>query len=93
MYTALIDRTVFQPVIIGLIGWVVYTFLYKPMCCQPEPMRFTVDEIIQIVEVGVNDFYKSIVVLKDKPNSVTNHVKYTNEMDAVKALIMMKHAH
>ena len=93
MYTAPIDQTVFQTVIVGLIGWVIYTFLYRPVFCEPEPITFTVEEIREIVKVGVDDFYKSIVVLKDKPDIVSNHVKYTDEMDAVNALITLKHAH
>lgn len=91
MYTAPIDQTVFQTVIVGLIGWVIYTFLYRPVFCEPEPIMFTVAEIREIVEVGVDDFYNSMISLKDKPYIVANHVKYTDEMDAVNALITLKH--
>lgn len=98
MYSAPVDKTVFQTVIMGLIGWVIYTFLYKPIFCEPEPIRFTVEEIRQIVQVGVDDFYKSIVVLKNEPTTmphptVSKPIRYTDEMDAVNAMIMLKHTY
>ena len=52
---------------------------------------FTVAEIREIVKVGVDDFYNSMIGLKGKPYIVANHVKYTDEMDAVNALITLKH--
>lgn len=96
MYSAPVDKTLFQTLIIGWIGWVVYTFLYKPILCDPEPITFTVEEIREIVKVGVDDFYNEMNGLKNEPITIPQpnlrkQVRYTDEMDAVNALIMMKH--
>lgn len=96
MYSAPVDKTIFQTLVMGLIGWVIYTFLYKPILCDPEPITFTVEEIREIVKVGVDDFYNSMNGLKKEPTTIPHptihkEVRYTDEMDAVNALLMIKH--
>jgi hypothetical protein len=98
MYSAPVDQTVFQTMVMCLFGWIVYTFLYKPILCEPEPITFTIAEIREIVKVGVDDFYNSMNDLKNEPTTmqhptVSKQVRYTDEMDAVNALIMLKHPH
>lgn len=96
MYSAPVDKTIFQTMVMGLIGWVIYTFLYKPILCEPEPITFTIEEIREIVKVGVDDFYNSMIGLKNEPTTIPQphvhkKVRYTDEIDAVNALLTMKH--
>jgi len=57
MYTAPIDKTIFQTFILVLLGWWVYTFLYKPVVYGPDPLTFTTDEVIRIIQTSMNEFY------------------------------------
>ena len=57
MYTAPVDKTIFQTFILALLGWWVYTFLYKPVVYGPDPLTFTTDEVIRIIQTSMNEFY------------------------------------
>jgi hypothetical protein len=57
MYSAPVDQTVFQTIIFAVLCWFIYTFLYKPVVYEHEPYTFTTEEIIKIIQTGVNDFY------------------------------------
>jgi len=71
MYAAPVDQTVFQTIVVGLMCWVIYTFLYKPIYCEPEPILFTVEDVMKIIQTGMDDFHNSSTVdLGYKPRNV-----------------------
>lgn len=72
MYTAPIDKTAFQTVIFGTMCWFIYTFLYKPVVYGPEPLTFTTDEFIRIIQTGVNDFYNERSIENQLLNTFTD---------------------
>ena len=72
MYTAPIDKTAFQTVIFGTMCWFIYTFLYKPVVYGTEPLTFTTDEFIRIIQTGVNDFYNERSIENQLLNTFTD---------------------
>lgn len=70
LHTAPVDKTVFQTLIAGLMGWVIYTFLYKPICCEPEPTLFTFEEVISIIHSAMDD----VQTKRDKNTELDNDI-------------------
>lgn len=62
MYSAPVDQTVFQTVIIAIASWFIYTFFYKPVVYGPDPLTFTTDDVLRIIHTGVHDFYAERVL-------------------------------
>jgi hypothetical protein len=98
MYSAPVDKVVFQTVIVALICWWIYTFLYKPVVYGPEPLTFTTDEVIRIIQTVMNDFHeehsrKKYDCIEDKFTNTpdTPRQKKTDDLDAAITLISLKH--
>lgn len=70
LHNAPVDKTVFQTIIAGVIGWVIYTFLYKPICCEPEPTLFTFEEVIGIIHSAMDD----VQTTRDKKTELDNEM-------------------